>query len=31
MHGTIADFPEVLLMVFTGANVGKLILATGNG
>jgi NADPH-dependent curcumin reductase CurA len=31
VRGSIADFPEVLLMLFTGANTGKLILATGNG
>jgi NADPH-dependent curcumin reductase len=27
VHGTVADFPEVLLMLFEGANTGKLILA----
>ena len=29
VRGSIADFPEVLAMLFTGANTGKLILATG--
>jgi NADPH-dependent curcumin reductase len=27
VHGSVADFPEVLLMLFEGANTGKLILA----
>jgi NADPH-dependent curcumin reductase len=27
VHGTVADFPGVLLMLFDGANTGKLILA----
>jgi len=27
VHGTVADFPGVLLMLFEGANTGKLILA----
>jgi NADPH-dependent curcumin reductase CurA len=27
VHGTVADFPSVLLMLFEGANTGKLILA----
>ena len=27
VHGTVADFPRVLLMLFEGANTGKLILA----
>jgi hypothetical protein len=27
IHGTVADFPRVLLMLFEGANTGKLILA----
>jgi NADPH-dependent curcumin reductase CurA len=31
VHGSVTDFPEVLLMLFTGANTGKLILATGTG
>jgi NADPH-dependent curcumin reductase len=31
VHGTVADFPEVLLMLFEGANTGKLILALDGG
>ena len=31
VHGSVTDFPEVLLMLFTGENTGKLILATGAG
>jgi NADPH-dependent curcumin reductase CurA len=31
VHGSVVDFPEVLLMLFTGENTGKLILATGTG
>ena len=31
MHGSVTDFPQVLLMLFTGENTGKLILATGDG
>jgi NADPH-dependent curcumin reductase CurA len=27
VHGTVADFPRVLLMLFEGANTGKLVLA----
>ena len=29
VHGSVTDFPEVLLMLFSGENTGKLILATG--
>ena len=29
VRGSVTDFPEVLLMLFAGANAGKLILATG--
>ncbi len=31
VHGTVADFPGVLLMLFDGANTGKLILALDSG
>ena len=31
VHGSVTDFPKVLLMLFTGENTGKLILATGTG
>ena len=31
VHGSVTDFPEVLLMLFAGENTGKLILATGAG
>ena len=31
VHGSVTDFPKVLLMLFTGENTGKLILATGDG
>jgi len=31
VRGSVTDFPEVLLMLFTGENTGKLILATGGG
>ena len=31
VHGSVTDFPKVLLMLFTGENTGKLILATGAG
>jgi hypothetical protein len=31
VNGSVTDFPEVLLMLFTGENTGKLILATGAG
>ena len=31
VHGTVADFPDVLLMLFDGANTGKLILALDGG
>jgi len=27
MHGGVRDFPEVLLMLFDGANTGKMVLA----
>ncbi len=30
VHGGISDFPDVLLMLFSGANTGKLILAVGH-
>jgi len=29
VHGSVTDFPEVLLKLFAGENTGKLILATG--
>jgi len=31
VHGTVADFPRVLLMLFEGANTGKLVLALDGG
>ena len=31
VHGTIRDFPEVLLMLFDGANTGKMVLALDKG
>jgi NADPH-dependent curcumin reductase len=31
VHGTVADFPDTLLMLFEGANTGKLILALDGG
>jgi NADPH-dependent curcumin reductase len=31
VHGTVADFPRALLMLFEGANTGKLILALDGG
>jgi NADPH-dependent curcumin reductase len=31
VHGTVADFPRTLLMLFEGANTGKLILALDGG
>ncbi len=31
VHGTVGDFPDVLLMLFEGANTGKLILALDGG
>jgi NADPH-dependent curcumin reductase CurA len=27
VHGGVSDFPDVLLMLFSGANTGKLVLA----
>lgn len=31
VHGSVADFPDVLLMLFSGQNTGKLILAVDQG
>jgi NADPH-dependent curcumin reductase len=31
VHGSVADFPDVLMMLFAGENTGKLILAIGDG
>jgi hypothetical protein len=31
VHGGVADFPDVLLMLFDGANTGKLVLALDKG
>jgi NADPH-dependent curcumin reductase CurA len=31
VHGSVTDFPEVLRMLFTGANTGRLVFATGTG
>jgi NADPH-dependent curcumin reductase len=31
VHGTVGDFPDTLLMLFEGANTGKLILALDGG
>jgi NADPH-dependent curcumin reductase len=30
VHGSVADFPDVLMMLFAGENTGKLILAIGD-
>ena len=30
VHGSVSDFPDVLMMLFAGANTGKLILAVGH-
>ena len=31
VHGTVADFPQTLLMLFDGVNTGKLVLALDGG
>ena len=31
VHGSVRDFPEVLLMLFDGANTGKMVLALDKG
>jgi NADPH-dependent curcumin reductase CurA len=31
VHGSVSDFPDVLLMLFAGKNTGKLILALDRG
>jgi NADPH-dependent curcumin reductase CurA len=31
VHGSISDFPDVLMMLFAGGNTGKLILAIDHG
>jgi len=31
VHGSVADFPQTLLMLFDGVNTGKLVLALDGG